>query len=188
MMYELIILTILMQGPAHGYLISKIINDIIGPFAKMSNGRLYPLMAKLQEDGLIVPDETGDEQDSGRHIKTFRISETGRRRFHEIMLETGKNPGEYQKLFLQKVSAFSYITSAERLKLIDHYIHYCETHIIHLTYEAADLRDNKEAYIQPQRLENLLEAMQHLIEQWQLELKWAKSLRLKNESLLNSEA
>lgn len=37
-MYELIILSLLMREPSHGYLISKIINDIIGPIAKVSHG------------------------------------------------------------------------------------------------------------------------------------------------------
>lgn len=184
-MYELIILTILMQAPAHGYLITKIINDIIGPFAKMSNGRLYPLMAKMQEDGLIVLEETSNEQDGRRPIKTFRVTEAGRDHFHKIMLETTKNPGEYQKLFLQKVSAFSYITPAERLKLLDHYINYCESHILHLNYEAQDLQENKKDQIQPERLENVLTTMHHRVTQWQLELEWAKSLRAKNEPLLN---
>ena len=43
-MYELMILTFLMRGPMHGYLIANII-DISGPFAEVSNGRLYPLLA-----------------------------------------------------------------------------------------------------------------------------------------------
>jgi DNA-binding PadR family transcriptional regulator len=41
-MYELIILSLLMRSPAHGYLIAKIINDMFGPYTKISNGRLYP--------------------------------------------------------------------------------------------------------------------------------------------------
>jgi len=37
-MYEFIVLAQLMNGPAHGYLIAKIINDMIGPFARISYG------------------------------------------------------------------------------------------------------------------------------------------------------
>lgn len=40
-MYELIILSLLMREPLHGYLIAKIINDMIGPIAKVSHGWLY---------------------------------------------------------------------------------------------------------------------------------------------------
>ena len=59
-MYELIILSILIREKAHGYLIASIINDIIGPYARISNGRLYPLLARLEELGMIVAvDESG---------------------------------------------------------------------------------------------------------------------------------
>ena len=59
-MYELMILSILMRGTAHGYLIASIINDIIGPYARLSNGRLYPLLSKLEDLGMIVAvDKTG---------------------------------------------------------------------------------------------------------------------------------
>ncbi len=54
-MYELIILSQLMVQPAHGYMIAKIINDMIGPYARISNGRLYPLLSKLEKSGLIDP-------------------------------------------------------------------------------------------------------------------------------------
>ena len=43
-MYELIILSLLMREPIHGYRISKIISDIIGPIAKVSHGWLYPCL------------------------------------------------------------------------------------------------------------------------------------------------
>ncbi len=47
-MYEFLILSQLMKNSAHGYLIASIINDIIGPYARVSNGRLYPLLAKME--------------------------------------------------------------------------------------------------------------------------------------------
>ena len=46
-MYEFLILSHLMKNSAHGYLIARIIDDIIGPYARVSNGRLYPLLAKM---------------------------------------------------------------------------------------------------------------------------------------------
>ena len=53
-MYEMIILALLARWPLHGYLIAKITNDVLGPYARLSNGRLYPLLAKLEAAGLIV--------------------------------------------------------------------------------------------------------------------------------------
>ncbi len=66
-MYELIILSLLMNGPLHGYLIAKITNDIIGPWAKVSNGTLYPLLAKLEKSGYIAIAAGGTTNGRGAH-------------------------------------------------------------------------------------------------------------------------
>ncbi len=184
-MYELIILSLLMRHPAHGYLISKIINDIIGPYAKISNGRLYPLLAKLEKAGLIMF-ETGKEAvnppEYARPLHTYQITEAGRQRFHQLMMDITSNPGEYQKLFAQKVAYFDLLSTADRLRLIDHYLTYCHTHILHLTAEAQDMITNQAEYKKhSSQLNAIVEVMHHLIDQWQLELAWAKHLREKAE-------
>ncbi|MCH5584817.1 PadR family transcriptional regulator [Shimazuella sp. AN120528] len=132
-MYKLIILGFLFHQPTHGYAIAKIINMIIGPFAKFSKGRLYPLLTKLEQEKMIeiVPIPVNVEKENKRDQKTYCITEKGRAHFHELMLDTSTNLGEYQKLFWQKVAFFNYITGEERLYLLEHYIHYCQTHIYH---------------------------------------------------------
>ena len=88
-MYEFIILSQLMLGPRHGYLIAKIINDIIGPFAHLSPGRLYPLLAKMEQNGLIEIDElTMKKQQNDRQLRTYKITEAGRMRFYILMRDT----------------------------------------------------------------------------------------------------
>lgn len=182
-MYELIILSHLMRYPAHGYLIAKIINDMIGPYARVSNGRLYPLLSKLEKSGLIVAsNEATSEQQSDRQLRTYKVTEAGRRRFHELMMDTTSNPGEYQKLFPLKAHAFEFLKPVERLRLIDHYINYCQAHVLHLTAEADDLVQEVSDHVppwSPARLEAVLNVMQHMIDQWQLELDWVRSLREK---------
>ncbi len=182
MMYELIILGKLMRYPAHGYLIAKIINDMIGPYAHVSNGRLYPLLSKLEKSGLIAL-HIGKEHDQGdRQLRRYEITDAGRRRFHELMMNTTANPGEYQKLFTQKAAYFMHLKPVERLRLIDHYSNYCQAHILHLTAEAEDMArefmnwdpETTEAWIQ-----DVLNVMRHNIQQWELELAWAKSLHEK---------
>lgn len=180
-MYELLILAHLYHTPAHGYLIAKIINDMIGPYAKFSNGRLYPLLAKLEQNGLIEADTQSTPEMGNRPYRTYRITEAGRIRFHSLMMDTNSNPGEYQKIFLQKVSFFSYITSTERLYLIDHYLNYCQTHILHLEVELEDMIQNSTAGYgtkwNPHFKEDVFESTGHLIEQWKLEHTWAQQLR-----------
>src|SRR6266704_2197554 len=131
-MYEFIVLAQLMHGPAHGYLIAKIINDVIGPYARLSYGRL------------------------------------------------------------------------QRLHLIDHYIHYCQAHIIHLQTEAEDMvRQTAELdelwdkapqlvhgfpQIDSYSVESVVNTMQHFIDQWQLELEWAKRLREREVALVTKSS
>jgi DNA-binding PadR family transcriptional regulator len=183
MMYELIILSQLMRHPAHGYLIARIINDMIGPYARISNGRLYPLLSKLEQSGLIVPYDEGSAGRQGdRQLRPYKITEDGQRRFHELMMDTTSNPGDYQKLFLHKAPLLDLLKPSERLRLIDHYINYCQSHVLHIMGEADDFIQNWHNWGPewgPSQSEAVLNVMQHMIDQWQLELEWAKSLREK---------
>lgn len=180
-MYELIILSQLMLQPAHGYMIASIINDMIGPYARISNGRLYPLLSKLEKSGLIAPyTEALVGHLSDRQLRTYKITEAGRKRFHELMMDTTSNPGEYQKIFLQKVATLEFLKPSERLRLIDHYINYCQAHVMHLMAEADDLVQRSPEWGPdwgPARLKAVLDVMQHMVDQWQVELDWAKTLR-----------
>lgn len=181
-MYELIILSLLMQEPIHGYFISKIINDIIGPIAKVSHGWLYPRLAKLEEEGLVVASYDSDEGKKGeRRIRTYHITEDGRNRFHELMMDTTSNPGEYSKFFWQKVSFLGYLHPADRLHLIDHYINYCQTHILHLKDQAKNLVEGKDQYhtMDTDQLEGTLHVLRRSTSHWQVDLEYTNSLREK---------
>ena len=182
-MYEFIILQRLMETPMHGYLIAKIINDIIGPFAKVSNGRLYPLLTKLETEGLI---EASDSQPSwqqsppsDRRSRPYRITDAGRKRFHHLMMDTTSTPGDYSKLFWLKVQSFDDVQPVERLYLVDHYVNYCQTHIFHLKNEMEDLAklNTERHFMRPERLEATLYTMQHYLDSWQLELDSGRRLR-----------
>ena len=83
MYYELIILGTLMSGPFHGYLIAKIMQNILGPYGQLSKGRLYPLLTKLEEAGLIMVEQVSEQQEKlsvrRSHIpsRSFQITEAG---------------------------------------------------------------------------------------------------------------
>ncbi|HYG59346.1 MAG TPA: PadR family transcriptional regulator, partial [Symbiobacteriaceae bacterium] len=174
-MYELIVLSLLMRQPAHGYLISKVINNIIGPIARASNGRIYPLLSRLEETGLIVASE---EEQEGRQVRTYRITGEGRRRFRDLMMDTASNPKEYQEIFSFKVSVFPLITPGERLQLTDHYLHYCRTHVMHLQGGIEELKEDTGRYgADAEEAEALLNVLQHRLRQWELEIGWADILR-----------
>ena len=190
-MYELIILSLLMREPIHGYLISKIINDIIGPLAKVSHGWLYPRLATLEEEGLIVTLYEGEEEKKGeRQLRTYQITEEGRKRFHGLMMDTSSNPGEYSKFFWQKVSFLEYLHPAERLHLIDHYINYCQTHILHLKHQAKNLVEGKVQYyaLDITQLDATLHVLRRSTSHWQVDLEYANNLREKEMALALNES
>ncbi len=179
-MYELIILSILMHKPAHGYLIAKIINDIFGPYARISNGRLYPLLARLEEEGLIewCPNLAGESAASKgtRQHRNYRITQAGRKRFHRLMMDTSSNPGEYQRIFLHKADSLHLLSLDEQLYLIDHYINYCQAHVLHLKAEAEGVEREKYG-MSPVQLGATLNVLRHMQDQWRLEVAWAQQLR-----------
>ena len=203
-MYEFIILAQLMNGPAHGYLIAKIINDMIGPFARLSYGRLYPLLAKLEENGLITAEigTTGGKQ-RDRQLRIFHITDAGRMRFQLLMDDTGLSLGDYQYIFAYKVTAFSHITLADRLRLIDHFINHCQTNIFHLQTEAEDMvvkaaemddlrqtspeRAHGFSRLDTYSIENIVNVLQHSTDIWKLQLEWAKQLREKEVKRASQE-
>ena len=180
-MYELIILSQLIRRPAHGYLIAKIINDQIGPYARISNGRFYPLLAKLVKEGYIVEvDEEAETQHGQRHSRSYMVTDQGRERFRRLMLDTASNPGEYQKIFLFKAAALRHLPPAERNYLLEHYLNYCQAHLLHLKAETEDMLQYGPSYqMKPQDIEIVLSTLHHMSQQWQVEYDWAKGLQEK---------
>lgn len=202
-LYEFILLAQLMNGPAHGYLIARIINDIIGPFARLSYGRLYPLLAKLEENGLITAEIDGRGKQHDRHLRVYTITDAGRMRFQILMNDTGLNLGNYQYFFAYKVTAFTHISVAERLRLIDHYINHCQTNIFHLQAETEDMvvkgaeldelrqasseRAHGYSRLDMYSIENIVNVLQHSSDIWKLQLEWAKQLREREVKLASQE-
>lgn len=183
-MYELMVLSLLMRGPRHGYSIAKVMNDVIGPVMKVSHGSLYPKLRKLEEDGLITTSERSDEEEvqgGARQVRVYAITGEGRRRFHELMMDTSANPGEYSRLFWQKACYLDCLHPAERLELIDHYLNYCQMHLLHLKAVTKNVVESKAHYHEmdlPQ-LELTLHALRRASGQWQVEVDYTTSLREK---------
>ena len=177
-MYELIILSLLMRFPIHGYLIMKITNDQIGPWARISSGTLSTILGKLEQTGLIavLPQER-DLARGDRRARTFTITEEGRKRFHQLMMDTSSNLGEYEKFFHHKMTYFDLLRPDERLLLVNHYINYCQTTILHTQTEMDSIVFELADHSNRAFLENLLRVMKHIEQQWQAELDWIRSIR-----------
>ncbi len=177
-MYELIILSLLMRWPMHGYLIMKVTNDQIGPWAKISSGTLSTMLGRLEQAKYIttVPQES-DPTRGDRRSRTFTMSEEGRKRFHQLMMDTSSNLGDYQKVFYFKMGYFDLLRSDERLLLVNHYSNYCQTIILHTQTEMEGLVHELANHPVSAYLENLLRVMKHVVQQWQAEYEWIKTIR-----------
>ena len=177
-MYELIILSLLMRFPLHGYLMMKITNDQIGPWARISSGTLSTILGKLEQAGLIaVIKQQGNSARGDRRARTYTITEEGRKRFHQLMMDTSSNLGEYQKFFHHKLVYSDLLRPNERLLLINHYINYCQITILHSQAEMEGIVHELADHPNPAFLKNVLRSMQHVEQQWQAEFDWAKSIR-----------
>lgn len=178
-MYELIILSLLMRFPLHGYLMMKITNDQIGPWAKISSGTLSTILGKLEQAGLIaVLPQDSHAANGDRRARTYTITEEGRKRFHQLMMDTSSNLGDYQKFFHHKMTYFDLLRPAERLLLLNHYMNYCQATVLHIQNEMDSLvYELAGDHANPAFLENLLRVMKHIVEQWQAEFDWVKGIR-----------
>ncbi len=181
-MYELMILSLLMRGAAHGYSITKTMNDMIGPVMKVSHGSLYPKLRKLEADGLITATEQVEQaQEHSRQVRVFAITGEGRQYFHELMMDIASNPGEYSRLFWQKACNLDCLHPAEQLELIDHYLNYCQTHQLHLKAVTKNVVESKGHYqaMPMTQLKLTLHALRRATSHWQVETEYAGSLREK---------
>lgn len=72
-----IILGILKQGTSYGYLIIKKVKKMSGGKMAYSDGQLYPVLHRLEKDGLIQSNWVL-EDDSARPRKYYEITESGK--------------------------------------------------------------------------------------------------------------
>jgi DNA-binding PadR family transcriptional regulator len=186
-MYELIVLSLLIRWPMHGYLIIKVTNDQIGPWAKISSGTLSTMLNRLEQAGLIMilPQER-DHSRPDRRSRTFTITEEGRKRFHQLMMDTSSNLGDYQKLFYFKMGYFDLLRSDERMLLVNHYINYCQTIVLHTQTEMESLVHELANHPTPLYLENVLRVMKHVVQRWQAEGDWIQSIREQEMALMEA--
>ena len=179
-MYELLILSLLMHWPLHAYRIAKIGNEIIGPEEQISTGTLSSLLSKLVQAGLIAPaDPATTPFPTDRPSHVFGITPAGREHFLELMLDTSSHPGTYRRLFHLKSLHLDLLPLESQLFLVEHYLAHCRQILRSRHAEEQDMVNDsrKQEHMSPVLREAARALIRLKIEQWQLELAWAQSLR-----------
>jgi len=179
-MYELLVLALLMHWPLHAYRIVKIANEIIGPEEQVSTGTLSSLLAKLEQAGLITPADPGTAPfPADRPSRVFAITQVGRERFLELMLDTSSHPGTYRRLFHIKALHLDLLPFESQLFLVEHYLAHCQQILRSKQADVQDVTGNplKQKHMSPALREGAFALMRLKTEQWQLELAWGQALR-----------
>ena len=74
-----IVLALLMSGESYGYRILQRVRLVSGGTLKWSSAMLYPVLHRLEKDGLIQSNWTPSEE--GRMRKYYSLTDLGRREF-----------------------------------------------------------------------------------------------------------
>jgi DNA-binding PadR family transcriptional regulator len=75
--HEVLILAILSAGPKHGYQLALELEEKSGGEFRFQHGTLYPILHRLEKDGLIGG--AWDEDSPRRKRKTYSLTRKGRR-------------------------------------------------------------------------------------------------------------
>lgn len=73
----LLLKTLQVLGPLHGYRLARRIEQISGNHLAMNQGTLYPALLRLEEAGWIT--SKWGESDSGRRVRLYALTRAGRR-------------------------------------------------------------------------------------------------------------
>lgn len=80
----MVLKTLDLLGPLHGFGIARRIEQISGDLLAVNQGTLYPLLLKLEHEGSIASDWGASE--NNRRARFYRLTKAGRK---QLQVETG---------------------------------------------------------------------------------------------------
>lgn len=93
----LVLKTLAAIGPMHGYRIARRIEQISGNQLALNQGTLYPALMKLEQMGWIIA--KWGESESGRRVKVYSLTRTGRRRLQHEEAQWQRASGIIDRFF-----------------------------------------------------------------------------------------
>lgn len=90
-----LILTVLNEGPLHGYAIARKIEALSGSLLSLNEGSLYPALHSLEGDGAVSAEW---QREGGRPRKVYRLTAKGRRVLSELTKEWREFSGAVNKV------------------------------------------------------------------------------------------
>lgn len=104
------ILGFLDDGPLHGYELRRRIVELDGPGSHLSDGALYPALARLEKAGYLV--RTEEPGGRGRMRRRVEITAAGRERLHALLRHPDEAAMTSMPRFLTVLAFLSHLPSA----------------------------------------------------------------------------
>ena len=117
-MYEIVILGELLEGDTSGYRLGLVLNHILGPGRKISNGTLHPILVKLSRAGFI---EWREDPANSRGKKLASITAAGHAEFERLMAEPVVENARRDETYRFKISQLRKVAVPVRLQILRDY-------------------------------------------------------------------
>lgn len=165
---ELAVLGVLRESPLHGYELRKRLISVMGLFATISYGSLYPTLKGLVRQGFIVEQ---DENPSGAYPKRTRIvyalTDAGKDHFSELVTDSGPAAWD-DEIFSIRMSFFGQTKAETRIHILEGRRSRMEERLAHLQDNLNKGRERLDAYT--------LELQQHGLANLEREVRWLNEL------------
>jgi len=127
-MLELATLGLLQKEPLHGYKLKQQLEQFISGCISVNYGAIYPLLKRLEQQGFLTLSVS--EGEAGGKRKIYTITNKGRARFHEKMLEQPQESWvNARSRFMIKFVFFSHLHSQQRVNLMQQRLMICRTRL-----------------------------------------------------------
>ena len=101
----MVLKTLEVLGPLHGYGIARRIEQISGDLLAVNQGTLYPVLLKLEQEGSIASDWGASE--NNRRARFYRLTRGGRRQLVDETREWNQTAAIIGRFFAAKAEDFS---------------------------------------------------------------------------------
>jgi DNA-binding PadR family transcriptional regulator len=115
-MNELIILTLLLEGPKHGYRLKQE-TAMFGAKQQFHNNTIYPLLSRLLAEGRISQREGEGERGQTRLL--YELTDDGRQHLVERLAEFTEADADNEGAFRMRVGLFSLLDVPARRRILE---------------------------------------------------------------------
>ena len=175
LVYELFVLGELMVQPLYGYLLREIATNMFGAFSSLSWGVLYPLVRKLEQQGLIVTDTDATHTqfpatERGQPRRIYKITSAGQARFLDLMVSPAPYSRDTPKIFTIKLTKFQFLIPTQRTTVLRWYRPYLVE--LYTSYRNAHHYIVQNPLVVDEERRWILVSIDHQLQRYNSEIEW----------------